>query len=306
MTAFSREAQRQRICPGWFSVWLLAILSVLAMSLSGFSARAQSAPDPLRPKRKLKAPTPTPTPMALPADITIPQYKPGEMPFHDGEQLVFQASWIGIRAAQARLVIHRNPKDPNVWTAEVWLETSKLVDVIYKMRDYVAERFEVGSLNFQKMYVQQSEKKRFAEFMVDFDPQKNLVTQVKRNRKGSNSRQFIAHNPVGPVSGSLMALSQPLDPGSTLVFDVFGGSVRVVFSFHVEARERVNVPMGTFDAFRISPSVVYLSDGSWRSEARETMLWVSADKRRLPLRAETAAFFGVVRADLIQVDGKPP
>ena len=47
--------------------------------------------------------------MALPPDIKakVPAYKPGPMPFHDGEQLIYQASWVGIPAAQARLEFHK-------------------------------------------------------------------------------------------------------------------------------------------------------------------------------------------------------
>jgi Protein of unknown function (DUF3108) len=76
-----------------------------------------------------------------------------------------------------------------------------------------------------------------------------------------------------------------------------------VFEFHVDGRERIRVPAGDFDAIKITPTVAYMSDGNMRSEAREVTVWVSADKRHLPLRVQAAAFIGTVRADLVKIDG---
>jgi hypothetical protein len=61
--------------------------------------------------------------------------------------------------------------------------------------------------------------------------------------------------------------------------------------------------MGTFDAIKVEPWVTYVSDGNLRSQARRTTIWISADKRHLPLRVEADAFVGKLRADLVQVEG---
>jgi Protein of unknown function (DUF3108) len=115
----------------------------------------------------------------------------------------------------------------------------------------------------------------------------------------------VGSTPFGILSGTMMALTQSLKPGDRLAFDVVTGSNRYVFGFQVDGRERITVPAGTFDAIKITPSVLYMSDGNMRSEARETTVWVSADKRHLPLRVQAAAFIGFVRADLVKVDGAP-
>ena len=87
---------------------------------------------------------------------------------------------------------------------------------------------------------------------------------------------------------------------------MFSGTNRYVFDFNVEGRERVVVPVGSYDALKVSPGIVYLSDGKLRRQARETALWISADKGHLPLRMEAATYIGTVRADLVQIDGPPP
>ena len=80
----------------------------------------------------------SPTPLPLPASLHIPVYKPGPIPFHDGETLFYDASWLGVPAADARSADARNKHHPQWWTGEMWLNTSPVVDLVYRMRDFFA------------------------------------------------------------------------------------------------------------------------------------------------------------------------
>ncbi|MHB8380839.1 MAG: DUF3108 domain-containing protein [Candidatus Binataceae bacterium] len=233
----------------------------------------------------------------------MPAYSAGPTPFHDGEKLVYEASWIGIPAARARLELHRNRKDPAQWKAEAWIETTQVVDVLFKMRDYMAERFAIGSMATSGVYQRQSENRRFDEYTISFDRPKNLVTAKMKNPRETVTRLFLSDDPWGPISGAMMALSQSLDPGANYDYDVFSGTTRYVFSFHVNDRELIRTPLGVFDALRITPGVVYLSNGNYQHQSTTATIWVSADRRRLPLRIQAAAFIGEITVDLVEVDG---
>jgi hypothetical protein len=277
---------------------------VLAMSSPAIRAADSPASSPAAKHRRRHGPTPTPTPIALPPGIEVPAYAPGPLPYHDGDTLVYQASWIGVPAATARIHLHKSPKDPSLWVAEAWIETNRFVDIFFKMRDYMRERFAATSLQTRDFYIRQQERKTLNEYDVTFDREKRLVTMIKRNRKGSETRQFIASDPWGPISGAMMALTQPIEPGRRYVFDVYTGNNRYVLEFTVDKRERIRVPLGDFDAWRITPGIVYLSNTKLMSQARETRAWVSADAHHVPLRLEAKAFIGYVRADLIQIEGE--
>lgn len=253
-----------------------------------------------------REPAAAPTPLTLPADLKVPSYAPGFFPFHDGERLVYEASWLGIPAARGWFELHRNKKDPSLWNVEAWIETNKVVDLLFHMRDYMRERVAVDSLKAQDIYQVQRENKRANEYTITFDDKSNLVVSTKKNHNGTEIREFISSDPFGPISGAMMALSQDLAPGRRLLFDVFSGTNRYVFDFKVESRERVVVPVGSYDALKVSPGIVYLSDGKLRRQAREATLWISADKGHLPLRIEAATYVGTIRADLVQIDGPPP
>jgi len=258
---------------------------------------------PVRPKTNPAAPTAMPSPKALPEGIAEPPaYKIGTAPFHDGQRLVFQASWVGIPVATARVELHRK-KVTGLSSAEAWVQTNQFADALFKMRDYMNEDIDQRSLISRKMYIRQSENKRLNDFKADFNRSAGVVTLVKHNRKGQVVKRFISTNPWGPLSGAMMALSLPMIAGQDYALDVFTGSTRYIFNFKVGDREKITTRLGTFDAFRLIPTVDYESDGKLSQSATGIVIWVSADDRRLPLRAQSQAFIGTVQADLIEVSG---
>lgn len=303
---------RKRAAPASivFAAECLLVLALIGPPMPAAGGADSSPTAEAQPPRKHKhrhLPTPVPTPMALPPEVKakVPEYKPGPIPFHDGEQLVFQASWIGIPAGQARLEFHKKQKnDQQRWLGEIWIETNHFVDIFYKMRDYMKENMADGTLHTNGVYLIQDEKSRVNYYDVAIDRSTQLVTVTRKNHKGTSSKQYVASDPWGPISGAMMALTQDFAPGKTFAFDVFAGSQRYVFAFVVDRREKIHLALGDFDAWRVVPDVWYVSDGALRSEAHDTVLWISADSRHLPLRIETQTFIGAARADLIQIDGK--
>ena len=179
---------------------------VLAMSAVASPMRASGASDSNPPAESAPAhkhkhrhlPTPVPTPMALPAEIQakVPAYKPGPIPFHDGEQLVYQASWVGIPAAQARLEFHKQQKnDQQRWLGEIWIETNAFADLFYKMRDYMKESMADDTLHTNGVYLVQHEKSRLNYYDVTIDRPAQLVTMTKKNHKGTQSKEYLAADP---------------------------------------------------------------------------------------------------------------
>jgi hypothetical protein len=308
--AGARRVKMRHGAPAWVvaGALMLAIGAIAApIRASGASVPDLAAePEPAHPHKHRHLPTPAPTPMALPPEVKarMTPYKPGAIPFHDGEQLIFEASWVGIPAAQARIEFHKQQKNGPRWLGEIWIETSPYADVFYKMRDYMRESVAGDTLHTNGVYLLQHEKSRLNYYDVSIDRPAQLVTMTKKNKKGSESKEYIASDPWGPISGAMIALTQEFEPHKTFALDVFSGSQRYVFAFEVEKRERIHLALGDFDAWRIVPDVWYVSDGKLRSQVHGTVLWISADQRHLPLRIEAQAFIGYVRADLIRIDGK--
>lgn len=174
------------------------------------------------------------------------------------------------------------------------------------MRDYLYEDFNRDNLRPREIHIFQHEKRRRDEWYIRFDDHEHLVTSAKRNAQGRTwVREFSGGQPWGPFSGAMLALSLPLKVGESYTFDVFSGGNRYVLAFSVERRESIATALGNLPALRITPSVVWLSEGKFRNEVSQTVLWVSDDEQHLPLRIEAAAFVGSIRVDLAQVVKAP-
>jgi Protein of unknown function (DUF3108) len=290
------ERDRSAACsPAIFGLFLLSALALI--SLAGRSyARIRRV-----------HPRAAATPMSLPATVDVPVYRQGRPPFADGETLVYDANWEGIPAAEARVTVLRNRAHPQWWTGQMWINTSKVVDPLYRMRDYFREDFKFESWQPDQIYIRQHEKSRQDTWRATFDRPQHLITAIKTNKEGRTwIRKFSGGAPWGPFSGAMMALSQPLHVGENYVFDVFSGGNRYVFGFKVLGREQLTTGLGTFHTVKIEPSVIWLSQGDFRKDATETLIWVTDDFRHLPVRIESAVYIGSVRADLTRVEGVKP
>jgi hypothetical protein len=264
---------------------------------------AETAPRGPQPRTtRNRARATSPAALALPEGVSPPRYRPGPIPFHDGEALVYQASWLGIPAAGARVELHRDRSDSALWTGEVWINTNRFVDVFYRMRDHVREDFHTGTFEPSKLDIRHQERERWYRYHVDFEPEAAKVTATRSTPRASKTLRFIADDPWGPLSGSVMALSQQVAEERTLTFDTFTGGARYVFRFEIAGRERIGTRLGEFDAYRVVPSVVYMSDTSSSSKVSAIVLWVSADSRRLPLRLVAATYVGSITIDLVKVE----
>jgi hypothetical protein len=187
----------------------------------------------------------------------------------------------------------------------MWITSSPVVDLVYRMRDYFREDFWRDTYRPDNIYIEQHENKRFDRWNTTFDQHDHLVVAIKHSRKGKVTiRKFSGGDPLGPFSGAMMALSQPLKPGDDLTFDVFSGGNRYVFAFKVIDRERITTALGTFDTLKIEPSVIWLSQGSFRSQARQTTIWVTDDGRHLPVRLAADVYFGSIYCDLVKIEAK--
>jgi hypothetical protein len=279
-----------------FTGWLL--LGTLAICITAIWAAIDStAPQAGPPTIHLQ-----PLPIPLPSKLAIPRYDPGPSRFRNGETLVYEASWIGIPAAEARIVLLNDGGARDSWTGKLWLRSSPAVDLLYRMRDYVSEDFSGDNLRPHAMYILQHEKKRRDEWLIRFDDREHLVTSSKKNAEGRIwVRKFSGGEPWGPFSGAMLALSLPLTTGESYTFDVFSGGNRYVLAFNVQRRESITTPLGTFRALRIIPSVVWLSESKFRHQVSEMVVWITDDERHLPLRIEAAVFIGSIRIDLVQV-----
>jgi hypothetical protein len=234
----------------------------------------------------------------LPDGIKTPGYAPGRVPFHPGQQLFYAVTWEQLPVAFARISLRHDPEHDRDWLGEATVQTNKLVDVFYKVRSYLRDEFPPQSLASDGVFIRHNENGRLTEYTVSFDRADGIVETTRRKHDHTDVRRFLASHPMGPIGASLLAISQPMKVGDSMTLDVFAATERYVVNFRVARRERIHLGADDIDAFRVIPSILYVSNPKNHYKVRQAVIWISADQRHVPLRIEADTFVGRIFIDL--------
>jgi hypothetical protein len=264
---------------------LISILVLVLAVLTG-SARALPKADP------------------LPAGIKTPAYAPGHIPFHPGQALLYKVTWEQLPVAFARISLRDDPRHKQEWLGEASVRTNKLVDVFYKLRAYLRDEFPVQSLASDEVYIHHNENGRVTDYSVTFDRGDGIVETTRRKHDHTEVKRFISRHPLGPIAASLLAISQPIKTGESMTLDVFAATERYVVQFRVAGRGQIHLGADDISAFRVIPTILYVSNPKNHYKVRQAVVWISADERHVPLRIEADTFVGRIDIDLVKAPGE--
>jgi hypothetical protein len=240
----------------------------------------------------------------LPAGIQTPAYAPGRVPFQPGQQLLYQVTWEQLPVAFALISLRRDPQHNQEWLGEATVKTNKLVDVFYRLRAYVRDEFPAQSLASDGVFIRHNENGRLTDYSVKFDRADGTVESIRRKHDHVEVKRFLASHPLGPIGASLLAISQPIKVGDSMTLDVFAATERYIVQFRVARREQIHLGADDIEAFRIIPSILYVSNPKNHYKVRQAVIWISADDRHVPLRIEADTFVGRIYIDLSEQQEK--
>jgi hypothetical protein len=249
----------------------------------------------------------------------LPVYTPKFYPFERGEKAVYRATWNGLfSVATAEVTTASGVVDgKKVYQVRVDAKTSKVLDLIWKMRDTITSTFDFKSLAPSHYVFSQRENSR----VIDTEAKLDLTTKrwsVTRQQVGERTKiyQFDSNNTFDPVTAVYVSRSVDFKVGDKLYFKIWGGRYHYLLELFVEKKEPVELPSGkTVEAFKIVPQVQNLMKKGYASRLREAAVWISADERRLPVKLSSKILFGSVHLDLMEdkqslrstaANGEPP
>jgi hypothetical protein len=234
----------------------------------------------------------------------VPVYQPKFLPFEGGEKAVYRASWNGmISVASAEILTTQTLVDgKKAYRVRVDARTSKVLDLIWKMRDTVSSTFDGKALKPSQFSFHQRENAR----VITTEARYNDATQrwaVNRQQVGKRAKiyEFDSHNTLDPLTAVYLARSLDFKPGDRLYFKIFGGRYRYLLELHVEGKERVTLESGkSVEAFRIIPRLQNITKRGYAQRLNEAVIWLSADERRIPVKLQSKIVFGSVYLELIE------
>jgi len=230
-----------------------------------------------------------------------PLAKPGpnyRLPF--GQTYVYAAEWRVFNAGTATLRVERAGQEARiVGTADA----TGSVAVLYHVHDTFEAFLDPTSLCSRNISKHAEEGVRRVDTNITFDYQRNKAVLEQKNLVKKDSRHE-EHDISGCVTDVVSAIyyagTFPLQPGKTYSFPLNNGGATVSVDLHVEAREQIKTPAGTFYAVRVRPEA---SSGLLKDKGR-IWIWYSDDAAHIPLQMRGHMFWGSLGLTLQRIDRK--
>jgi hypothetical protein len=241
-----------------------------------------------------------PTVKAPPA---VPVYQPKYFPFETGERALYKAHWNGIPVATAE--IHTTPltiEGKKFYQVRIEAKTSKVLDLMWKMRDTISSTFDAQALSPLRYVFNQRENSRVIDTDAKYNSSmKKWLIDRRQNGKKARTYELESQNTLDPITAVYMARSVDLKVGDKLLFNVFGGRYRYLLELAVERKEPVELESGkVVDAFKVVPTITNLDKTGYANRMNEAAIWISADERRMPVKLTSKSFVGNVHMQLVQ------
>jgi hypothetical protein len=224
------------------------------------------------------------------------------VPFLPGETLVFQAKWNFLPAGEAVLKVlpveamNGVPSYHFVMTAR----TYPFIDPFYRVRDRI-DAYADLKMTHSMLYKQINEGKRKKNVVLSFDLDKQTVQYSKSGKKRA---------PISILPGSFDPLSifyalrfKNLKENTIIEVPVTDGKKSTMGKATVIRRETIRLERGTYDTYLVEPDLKDIGGVFRKTKDAKLSIWVTADKRRIPLRLKSKVIVGSFVAELISAEG---
>ena len=246
----------------------------------------------------------------LPVSLTSTAENAPE-PFTPGEMLTYDVMWSVFHAGEVTASLHSTGEGSNdAYEATATARTQGFVSLLFDVNNEFRSSFSPQTLCSQRITKKINEGRRHKDTQIVFDPIRNLALLDERDLRQANAPAKHAENEIPACVEDVVAAfyylrRQHLEVGQTIEVPVNDGSKTQRVVVEVQAREKIQTPMGTFDAFRVEPKVINeLLNGLLKSKGR-MLIWFSADNQQLPLRIRAMISLGSITGTLRSVS-RPP
>jgi len=216
------------------------------------------------------------------------------------ETLTYAVDWRVFPAGTTVLHLQQDGDEERVTATG---DTLGAINLIYRVSDRFQSSFNrrTGcSAGFAKQ-LQEGRRQVSTDLKFDYGLGKALLNE-KNIVKGTSKH---SEAPVGPCVTDLLSAifypaSQTLTPGQSFAVPVADAMHTVTVTMHVEARETVRVPTGTYQTIRVQPTA---AAGTVKARGN-IWIWYTDDDRHIPVQMRARLFWGTITFRLTALDQK--
>lgn len=277
-------------------LYQLVALQVVVIVCAGWQATVLPAQQP----KPTPSPAPSPTPAATPTpSIAKPR---AEYSLPVGQTYVYAGLWRVFNAGTVTLRMEKAPAGSGVRITGT-ADAAGTAALLYKVQNHYESLLDPATFCSQSTSRKIQEGFRRGETSITFDYTrgKAVLDQKNLKKKESKHEEHAIPSCVTDVISAIYYLaSLPLETGKVYSFPLNDGGDTITVNAHVEAREQVKTPAGTFPAIRVQPEAV---SGLLKDKGK-IWIWYSDDAARIPVQARAHMSWGTLSFTLLRVDRK--
>jgi Protein of unknown function (DUF3108) len=210
------------------------------------------------------------------------------------ETLHYNIEWRLFSAGKATVDLAATPAPKPGMQATLRLESSGIVSKLFKVEDDYSAALNPNYCA-QTLQMTTHEGNRLRETKVTFDSETKKASYLERDRAKNNAtvlaQEIDIPACVHDVLGGLFFIrTLALEPGQSTQIPVSDGKKSVMVKVEAQAREDVKTPEGSFKTIRYE---VYLFNGVLYRRPAHLTLWVSDDRRKLPVQIRVRMTFTI-------------
>ncbi len=221
------------------------------------------------------------------------------LPFSVGEKLTFILKWGFIPAGEAVLEVlppkKINGEDANHFVLAA--RSNSFVDPFYKVRDRIESFTDTGMTRSLHYIKKQREGSTDKDIVVAFD-------WDDKTAQYSNYGELIdpipllpgTFDPLGAFFYTRLTVGTNVDEVSRPVTD---GKKNVIGRARVVKREKITVPAGTFDTYKLEPVMKDVGGVFRKSKNAKLHVWVTTDSRRMLVKVKSKVIVGSFVGELV-------
>jgi len=226
----------------------------------------------------------------------IEPLRPG-FEFPHGQALHYTAEWRFWDAGVATVKVERVGSQEHV---SATAESSGVVALLYRVQDRFDSYFDARTLCSARVTKHTEEGSHRRDTAITFDYNRHKAVLEEHNLKTNEQKRTendIPNCVTDVVSGILYVASLPLQQGANYSFPLNDGGKTVTVQAHVEGKEQVKTPAGTFQTVRVGPEGDY---GILKNRGK-IWIWYTDDAQHLPVQMRAKLFWGTLTVYLSSI-----
>ena len=218
--------------------------------------------------------------------------------YPNGQTYVYSVEWHLFNAGTSKVTIDSTGGQEHVTAIA---DSAGVVNTLYKVHDHFEAFFDPHnfcSLRISK-HTEEGSRSRQSEANFDYNRHKSVLDE--KNLKTGETKHVENDLPAcvtDVVSGFYYLSSLPLQVGNSDVFSISDGGKTTEVTIHVEAREKVKVPAGTYEAVRVKAEA---TSGSMKGKGT-VWAWFTDDVNHLPVQMRSKLGWGTLLFQLQRID----